>query len=62
MDTTTLDDAGGIRWTMTVTRVATRNANQSSWLAVSAEPESYSWQKVKRKLPCTSIQPGAIER
>ena len=62
VDTTTLDDAGGIRWTMTVTRVATRNANQSSCLAVSAGPESYSWQKVKRKLPCTSIQPGAIER
>ncbi len=26
VDTTTLDDAGGIRWTMTVRRVATRNA------------------------------------
>jgi hypothetical protein len=62
VETTTLDDAGGIRWTMTVRRVATRNATQSSCLAVSAEPESYSWQRVKRKLPCTSIQPGAIER
>ena len=62
MDTTTLDDAGGIRWTMTVTRVATRNAHQSSLQAVAVQPESYSWQKVKRTLPCTSIQPGAIER
>jgi hypothetical protein len=62
VETTTLDDGGGVRWTMTVRRVATKNRNDSACLAVEAGPERYSWQHVKRKLPCTSIQPGAIER
>ena len=62
VETTTLEDGGGVHWTMTVRRVATRKTGQLECVAAAAESERYSWKDVKRTLPCTSIQPGAIER
>ncbi len=62
VETTTLHDGGGTRWTMTIRTVATLRADMPECRAVSQEPEIHDWLSVKRKLPCTSVQPGAIER
>ncbi len=62
VETTTLEDGGTTRWRMTNRTAATRNADRPDCRAAVPEPEVYDWRGVKRKLPCTSIQPGAIER
>jgi hypothetical protein len=62
VETATLEDGGGTHWTMTLTRRATRNADTAACRAEAGDAETYSWQNVKRTLPCTTIQPGAIER
>ncbi len=62
VETIALEDGGGTRWTMTVRTAGTLRADQQECRAASQEPEVYDWRGVKRKLPCTSIQPGAIER
>ena len=62
VETTTLEDGGGTRWTMTIQSATTVRSSQPECLAGSQEPDVYDWQNVKRKLPCTFIQPGAIER
>lgn len=62
VETTALEDGGGTHWTMTIRASATLRVDQPECRAASQEPEVYDWLSVKRKLPCTSIQPGAIER
>lgn len=62
VETTTLEEGGGTRWTMTIRTAATLRADQPECRAATQAPEVYDWRGVKRKLPCTSIQPGAIER
>jgi hypothetical protein len=62
VETTTLEDGGGTRWTMTIRRAATGDADRDECRARPVESEVYSWRDVKRALPCTTIQPGAIER
>jgi hypothetical protein len=62
VETTTLDDGGGTRWTMTVRRAATGDIDRDECRARPVESEVYSWRNVRRPLPCRTIQPGAIER
>lgn len=62
VEVTTLQDGGTTRWTMTVQREATRNVERADCRAASARTDSYSWRNIRRTLPCTTIQPGAIER
>ncbi len=62
VETTTLEDGGGIRWVMTIRTAATRRTDRPECRAASPEPEAYDSRNMNRKLPCTSIQPGAIER
>lgn len=62
VDTTTLEDGGGTRWTMTIGKSPTRNVDRAECRAVQTDAEIYRWQDLKRKLPCATIQPGAIER
>ena len=61
VETTTLDDGGGTRWTLTISTNATKRSDRAE-CQVATVPSVYSWQHVKRALPCTSIQPGSIER
>ena len=61
IETTTLDDGGGTRWTLTISTSATKRSDRAE-CQVPTAPSVYSWQNVKRALPCTSIQPGSIER
>ena len=62
METATLDDGGGTRWTLTMRTQVTRRADEPECRTAAQKPEVYDWRNVKRQLPCTSIQPGAIER
>ncbi len=55
----TLDDGGGMRWTLTLESKPTRGGGPA---CRAPAPEVYDWTNVKRPLPCASIQPGAIER
>lgn len=61
-ETTTLEDGGTVRWTMTIERFTVAHPEQRACPAAANETEVYSWQHINRKLPCTSFQPGAIER
>ena len=61
VETTTLEDGGGTHWTMSIRTTATIGADRPACRA-QAEPEVYDWRTIKRTLPCTSVQPGAIER
>jgi len=62
VETTTLADGGGARWTMTLRTRATQNLDQQACRNTPEAVEVHDWRNVKRKLPCTSVQPGAIER
>ena len=61
VETTTLDDGGGARWTMTMSKKATRGV-RAECLATAEAPTVYSWSDIRRTLPCATIQPGSIER
>ncbi len=61
-EVTTLEDGGTTRWTMTIGHRATRNADRADCRAAASAVETYSWRHIRRTLPCTTIQPGAIER
>ncbi|MFN8064003.1 MAG: hypothetical protein U0P82_04340 [Vicinamibacterales bacterium] len=61
VETTTLDDEGGTRWTMRIRTNATRNLDRALCREAAAE-QLYDWKAMRRRLPCSTIQPGAIER
>lgn len=61
METTTLEDGGATRWTMTLRTAATRGEDLPECRVALPTPEVYDWRSTKRPLPCTSVQPGAIE-
>ena len=62
VETHTLDDGGGTRWTLTITSEATAPDGGSACPAGRGETLVYDWRTMKRALPCSKIQPGAIER
>lgn len=62
VETTTLEDGGGTHWSMTIRTAATANTERPECRAVGTESEAYDYKNVKRKLPCTFVQPGGIER
>jgi hypothetical protein len=62
VDSATLDDGGGVKWTMTVRRVVTQKDAAASCRQLDDTVEVLSWEGLKRALPCTSIQPGDLSR
>jgi len=62
VEVTTLEDGGTTRWTMTIGHRATKNVERADCRATSSQVDTYSWRNIRRRLPCTTIQPGAIER
>jgi hypothetical protein len=62
VETTILEDGGSTRWTMTISKASALKGDRPECRAAAEEPAVYDWRAVKRKLPCSSIQPGAIER
>ena len=61
VESTTLEDGGGTRWTMTIETKPTKGGDRAECRAAEL-PAVYSWTDIKRTLPCRTIQPGSIER
>jgi hypothetical protein len=62
VDVATLQDDGGIKWTMEMRKIVTSKDASPACLLVDEKPETLSWQNVRRPLPCTFIQPGSLSR
>ena len=62
VDTFTLQDDGGVKWTMAMQKTVTRKDASPQCLEVDEQPETLSWQNIRRALPCTFIQPGGLGR
>jgi hypothetical protein len=62
LDVATLQDDGGVRWTMETRKVVTKNGGSSACQAVDTQPEVLTWQNIRRPLPCRFVQPAGLSR
>jgi hypothetical protein len=62
LDVVTLQDGGSVRWTMEARRVVTKTDPSSTCSAVEAQVTAFSWQNIRRPLPCRFVQPGGLSR
>jgi hypothetical protein len=62
VEVTTLQDDGGVRWTMDTQRIVTMKDASPECQGVDERRETLSWQNIRRPLPCTFVQPGGISR
>jgi len=60
LDVATLQYDGGIKWTMETKKAATKK--DPACRALEGEPETLSWQNLRRPLPCKFVQPGGLSR
>ena len=61
-DVATLQDDGGVRWTLELHKVVTRKNAAASCQTLDAQPETFSWQDIRRPLPCRFVQPGGLSQ
>jgi hypothetical protein len=59
-DIATLQDDGGVRWTMELKNEVTSKEASAACLAMKVQPEVFSWQNIRRPLPCKNVQPGGL--
>jgi hypothetical protein len=59
-DVATLHDDGGMKWTLEFHKVVTRKAAAASCQTLDAQSETFSWQNIRRPLPCKFVQPGGL--
>jgi hypothetical protein len=62
LDVATLVDEGGVRWTMETHKVVTRKEASAQCRVVDTQPETLSWQNIRRPLPCKFVQPAGLSR
>ena len=62
LDVATLQDGGGVRWTLEMRKVATKRDASPACRAFDAPAETFSWQNIRRALPCKFVQPGGLSR
>jgi hypothetical protein len=62
VDVATLQDDGGVKWTMETRKVITRRDASPQCQGLDEQRETLSWQNVRRALPCTFVQPGGLGR
>jgi hypothetical protein len=60
LDVATLQDGGGVHWTLEIKKTVTKKEPSAACLTLDVRPETFSWQNVRRALPCTFVQPGAL--
>jgi hypothetical protein len=60
LDVVTLQDDGGVRWTMTIRKTAGRAETPACRLEEASE--TLGWQNLRRPLPCRFVQPGGLSR
>jgi hypothetical protein len=58
----TLQDEGGVRWTMETRRIVTAKDAAPSCRMPDGPAEILSWQNIRRPLPCRFVQPGGLSR
>ena len=58
VDVTTLQDDGGVRWTMEGERSVTRKDAAPMCRQIDERPEALSWQNIRRPLPCRLLSPA----
>ena len=61
LDIATLHDEGGVRWTMTLRKEATKR-EAAGCRQIEASRETFGWQNLRRPLPCRFVQPGGLSR
>jgi hypothetical protein len=61
VDVHTLEDNGGVRWTMETRKTATSQDPQCR-RGLDGQAETLSWQNIRRALPCTFVQPGGLSQ
>jgi hypothetical protein len=62
LDVATLQDDGGVKWTMETRKVVTNRDAAATCREMDTRPETLSWQNIRRPLPCTFVQPGGLSR
>jgi hypothetical protein len=62
LDVVTLQDDGGVRWTMETRRTVTAKDAAPSCRTPDGPVEILSWQNIRRPLPCRFVQPAALGR
>lgn len=62
VDAVTLRDEGGVRWTMELSRVATKKDASPACRSQDDQLTTLSWQNIRRPLPCRFVQPGGLGR
>jgi hypothetical protein len=60
LDVATLQDDGGVRWTMELKKEVTKKKASAACLTTKIQPEVFSWQNIRRPLPCKNVQPGGL--
>ena len=60
VDIATLQDQGGVRWTMELRKDVTKKDGGPSCPTIDVTPEVFSWQNIRRSLPCRFVQPGGL--
>ena len=61
LDVVTLQDDGGVKWTMNIRRNVPRR-DAPACRAIDESNETLSWQNLRRPLPCRFVQPGGLSR
>jgi hypothetical protein len=62
LNVVTLQDDGGVRWTMNIRRVVTSSNAPPACRANTEVIETLSWRNLRRPLPCRFVQPGGLSR
>lgn len=62
VETHTLDDGGGTRWTLTITSTPIGVGTNRTCQGETSATVVYDWRTMKRALPCSHVQPGMLER
>jgi hypothetical protein len=60
LDVATLQDDGGVRWTMEMKQEVTKKEASAACVTMKVQPEIFSWQNIRRPLPCKNVQPGGL--
>lgn len=61
-DVATLQDDGGVRWTLELRKDVTKKGAGASCQTIDAAVETFSWQNIRRPLPCKFVQPGGLSQ
>jgi hypothetical protein len=60
VDVVTLQDDGGVRWTMELKKEVTKKDASLACVTMNVQAETLSWQNIRRPLPCRFVQPGGL--